>query len=113
MFVVAAAPSPAAACSGPGAMAAIQGNERLGWILWGTTLLAAAAFASHRVMRARGWRRQWPLALFVMLHPGWWMSARHGDCGYTLRDGSILFLGLTLVAGAVMLWRARRAASAG
>ncbi len=70
------------------AMAAILRAQTLGWILWATTLVLVAGSAFIPQLRFRGWRRQWPLLVLVALHPGWWMSARSGDCGRTLVDGS-------------------------
>jgi len=107
---VLAAPGLAVACSGPGAMAAILRAERLGWILWITTSVVAGGSAFIPRMRARGWRHQWPMLLLVALHPGWWMSARSGDCGRTLTVGSFLITALTVLMGAFLFWRSRRTA---
>lgn len=104
-------PGVAFACSGPGAGEAIVRNEGLGWALWAATLLIAGAFVATPRLRARGWRSSWPLVLLVLLHPGWWMSARSGDCGQTLREGSLLVTAVTLLAGAIVYWRAGPAIS--
>jgi uncharacterized membrane protein YbjE (DUF340 family) len=32
--------------------------------------------------------------LLTIVHPGWWMSARSGDCGMMRRYWSIIFTGL-------------------
>jgi len=97
----------ALACSGPGALAHILRAERLGWMLWGATLLVAGGSAFIPRFRARGWRRQWPLMLLVALHPGWWMSARSGDCGCALIEGSVLVTALTPLAVGFLFWRLR------
>lgn len=109
MLATLSVPSRALACSGPGAAETILRNERLGWALWAMTLVIAGVFAVLPRLRARGWRKQWPLLLLVLLHPGWWMSARSGDCGRTLWEGSILMMVVTLLAGGAMYWRAKRA----
>ncbi|MFY0539458.1 hypothetical protein [Nannocystis pusilla] len=45
-----------------------------------------------------------------MLHPGWWMSARSGDCGQMLIMGSSVITALAVLVGAFLFWRSRRAA---
>ncbi|MDC3955257.1 hypothetical protein [Polyangium jinanense] len=100
------------ACSGPGAMEAILRAERLGWILWGVTLLVAVGSTLVPRLRAAGFRKQWPLLLLLVLHPGWWMSARSGDCGRTLLAGSVLVAALTPLVAGVLFWRSGRAARA-
>lgn len=106
VLAIVIAPNAAFACSGDGAMETILANERLGWILWLATLVIAAIVAVR--LRSRGWRKQWPLAAVVVVHPGWWMSARSGDCGYTLRDGSMVMTAVTLIVGCFMWWRGAR-----
>jgi hypothetical protein len=105
VLACAAIPRPAFACSGDGAMERITANERIGWILWLVTLAIAAVVA---LRLRRGWRKQWPLAALVVIHPGWWLSARSGDCGITLFEGSIAMTIVTLVVGCVMWWRGTR-----
>lgn len=100
-------PTWALACSGPGAGELISKNERLGAMLCLTTMLLAVGFLFTKRLRARAWNKKWPLVLLAIAHPGWWMSARHGDCGFTVRDGSILMLALTVIYGAVCWWRAK------
>ena len=100
------------ACSGPGAMEAILRAERVGWILWVVTLLVAGGAAFAPRLRSAGWRTQGPLFLVVALHPGWWMSARSGDCGRTLMAGSILVAALAPLVAGFLFWRSGRAANA-
>lgn len=107
---VLAFPGLAVACSGPGAMAAIVHAERLSWGLWIATLVLAGGSALMPRMRARGWGNQWPMFLLAVLHPGWWMSARSGDCGRTLLEGSYVLTALAVLVGAFLFWRSRRAA---
>ncbi|MDC0672282.1 hypothetical protein [Nannocystis radixulma] len=103
-------PALAVACSGPGAPAAIFHAERMGWILWIATLVLAGGSALMPRMRARGRRNRWPMFLLAVLHPGWWMSARSGDCGQSLLEGSYVFTALTVLVAAFLVWRSRRAA---
>jgi hypothetical protein len=98
------APAVAAACSGPQAFETLLFNERVGMGTWLLTLLFALAF----VVLVKRRRTRWVMLGAPVLHPGWWMSARGGDCGYTLFDSSLLFTGITLAAGAFLIWRVRR-----
>ncbi len=94
-------------CSGPGAAEAIATSELVGLSGLAVTLLLAIAVA----LAGRS-RRRWLAFLGVVLHPGWWMSARSGDCGYMLRYASV---GLTVVFAGIaawMIWRTRSAAPA-
>lgn len=103
----------ARACSGPGALEAILRNERLGWMLFA---VAAVALGMGAVLLRRlgvPARRYGLLAVPLLVHPGWWMSARGGDCGTILALGS---MAMTAVAGLgvgvavlVALLRRRRA----
>lgn len=102
-------PGGALACSGPDAMSTILQNERTGWLLWGGALLAAGAAAATAPMRREGWRARWPLVAVLVLHPGWWMSARSGDCGFTLRSGSYLMTAVAILVAGVAYLRARSA----
>ena len=97
---VLAAAGAAHACSGPGALARILANERLGWILFGAAALVdvLGAVALRRLGVARR-RLAWLLAP-VLVHPGWWMRARGGDCGATLVLGS---MAMTVAAGLVVV----------
>jgi hypothetical protein len=100
----------ALACSGPGARAAIERAELLGWLLFAaSTLLCLGAMALPKV-RSAGPRVFWPLLIPPAIHPGWWMSARSGDCGSMRTLGAIAVSGLVLVALAIVLWRAGRRA---
>ncbi|MBI5482766.1 MAG: hypothetical protein HY906_28180 [Deltaproteobacteria bacterium] len=100
----------ARACSGEGAMDVIRANERLGWLLFGVSLLVVALGAA--LLRRMGVARchlAW-LAALLLAHPGWWMSARRGDCGYTLRELSIAMTAVSaaIVVGVVIVTLARR-----
>jgi hypothetical protein len=96
------------ACSGPGAMAVILRNERLGWLLFGVTaaVLGVGAVLLRRLGASP--RRVGLLAVPLLVHPGWWMSARGGDCGFMLALGAramtavaALVVAVALVAAAV------------
>jgi hypothetical protein len=90
-------------------MELILANERRGWISFFATFAIAGVFALF--LRSRGWRKLWPLAVVVVVHPGWWLSARGGDCGGTLVQGSIVMTIVAPIVGFVMWWRARHAAT--
>lgn len=100
------------ACSGPGAAAAIGRAELLGWLLFGiSALLCLGAVILPKVRRA-GPRVFWPLLIPLMIHPGWWMSARSGDCGSMRTLGAIVVTVLAVVAIGFVIWRAARTAHA-
>jgi hypothetical protein len=110
-LVIAARPT-AWACSGPGAMDRILGAELLGWVLLAATaVLLIVAGALARRWRRR-WRRLWPVPLLIGLHPGWWLSARHGDCGAMLALGSLAVTMIAVVTAIFLVVLARRAARA-
>ncbi|WP_434426176.1 hypothetical protein [Nannocystis pusilla] len=102
-----ALPGLAVACSGPGAREAILHAEQLGLVLWFTTAVLAGGSLFMPRMRVGGRRKPWPLLLLAVLHPGWWMSARSGDCGQTLILGSVMVTALTLLVAGFLLWRPR------
>ena len=104
-IAVSASASCAWACSGPGAPEAIRQAERLGWTLWGATLLMLSGAVLVPRLRSHGWL----LLLLAVVHPGWWMSARSGDCGRTLIGSSVLVTVLTPVAICILLLRSRAA----
>jgi hypothetical protein len=106
------AAAPAGACSGPGAMAAIVRHERLGWALFAAAALVLVLGAGLLLRLGVSTRRAGLLAVPLLLHPGWWMSARGGDCGMTLALGSKLMTAVAalvvVVAVVVALVRRRR-----
>ncbi len=100
------------ACSGPGAMQAIVRAERVGWALLVLSLLLVAAPPLRALMRGHAVGRSVWALLVVLIHPGWWLSARGGDCGAMRMLGSI---GMTVVAALVcsaLLWRSARQSAA-
>jgi hypothetical protein len=80
-------------------------NEALGLGLWLASLVLVGGVAALPRTRACGWLRLWPLPLLAAIHPGWWMSARSGDCGLTLIVSCLVMTALTLVAAAFLWWR--------
>ena len=69
-------------------MAAILRAERLGWILFAVAALVTAA--AIMLLWRLAWSRKravW-VAAPLLIHPGWWMGARSGDCGRDLTLGS-------------------------
>lgn len=91
-------PGVALACSGPGAMDKILRAERIGWLL----LFLTGALALWAALMFRRWQVPWRRTLLVALpalvHPGWWLSARGGDCGAMRLLGSIGVTAMTVVA---------------
>jgi len=89
-------PGVAFACSGPGAGAAIDSNERLATMLFLACLLLLPV--SLMVWRKSQRYRGWAVAHILMLvtNPIWWISARSGDCGYFL---AVVATVLVVVAG--------------
>ncbi len=88
------------ACSGPGAAGAIRTSILIGRSFVGVSAAFVAAGSIYLSRRSIKSPIGWLLAALA-LQPGWWMSASHGDCGYSLRFWS--FLGTIWIAGAVVL----------
>lgn len=82
-------------------------SERQGLLLFALTLVFAIGLTLVPRLRARGLRKLWPFALLVVIHPGWWMSARSGDCGRTLVEGSVLITAVALILGVIAIVRAK------
>jgi hypothetical protein len=93
------------ACSGPNALRVIMEAKiyaaTLVYISWGTVgfSLGVALLRSWPIL---GGMILLPLMVF---HPGYWLSAVHGDCGEGLRNGSTLWTMLLVACG---LWIIRR-----
>ncbi|MCW8129462.1 MAG: hypothetical protein KIS92_03680 [Planctomycetota bacterium] len=90
------------ACSGKGAQAAI--SQHIGLSLAGAGIgLAIIGYLAieHFLYKKKDWTLAAALVLIV-LHPAWWISAMHGDCGYTKFYASsvfvLLFIALALRA---------------
>lgn len=99
------------ACSGPDALPYMAGVTALGKMLGLVTAVAAAALLYDA---ARGRRPPDLAAVAVFLaaaHPGWWVSAYHGDCGLCLRRLSITATAAAvgcLALAQVLHWRDQR-----
>ncbi len=107
-FVLASAPAFVFACEGEEAMAHIERSEQLGWMLLGVSCMIAL-ISQRFVERARA--KKWaPIVLgaLVLTHPGWWMTARGGDCGQERLWTSISATAAIVLAAAVILVRALR-----
>ena len=96
------------ACSGgPGLMELIEEREHRGFVLFVATAVAMVLVAVLiPVVRRRKLRAWIPLGLLALLHPGWWMGARHGDCGHTIAAIDIPYSIAALVLAASITWRA-------
>lgn len=97
------------ACSGPAAPALIAQNELFGGLSFVVSLVLAVGAYSQLVRRGAGWLGSSALPmLLALVHPGWWLSARHGDCGFHLYAGSLGLTAAQIAAVAWLLWRNRR-----
>lgn len=105
-------PTHALACSGPGAMDAILRAERVGWALWGASVVLVGGSLLLPWTRLRGRSRPWALLALVAVHPGWWMSARGGDCGRLLETAALAATALTVLLGLALWFRPRRGEAA-
>ncbi len=90
------------ACSGPGAAEAIATSELIGLMAFVLALVCVGA-----VLFLTRARRRWFATLAMLVHPGWWMSARSGDCGYLLRYAAPLATLVFAAAAAWAIWRSR------
>lgn len=101
-------PAPALACSGEGAVAAIEEAEHRGWVMFAITVGIVAAAATFAIVRKRIGAAIAMVPVLV-LHPAIWFGARHGDCGHLLRQASTLYLVIApLACGMLYLLSARR-----
>ena len=85
------------ACSGPGAHRVIAENIAYAhWSALGVGLILLPI--GFRYVRARCWVAAGSHGILLLLHPAWWMSATHGDCGARLQAASLIVLGITFAA---------------
>jgi hypothetical protein len=102
-----AANTEAAACSGPGAAAAIRRSSQIGLALAGSSFLVVGVASVYLARRGRVVARNvlWGLAA---IHPGFWESATRGDCGYSLVvDASLMTLAMGVALPAALMWPRR------
>lgn len=99
--------SAAWACSGEGAEEAISLSGRIGGV---SGLLSMALTVFIVAKKPKWWVRGVAIALSVF-HPAWWMSALHGDCGYSLRLAAPVMAAVH-VGIALIVWRQQRQVSA-
>jgi hypothetical protein len=89
-------------------MEMIERSERIGWILLAVSLAIAGASVSFvRRVKTETWSQVWMGALLVS-HPGWWMSARGGDCGTTRLYTSFGATGAMVMLAIVVVLRSLR-----
>ena len=109
-FIAAAAllaPSVAWACSGPDAAGQIADAEQIGGLLFVLSLVIGGYAGWHALRPSVSRGLLGSMALLVIVHPGWWMSARGGDCGLTRIEASAVATALIVLLAAVLWWRAR------
>jgi hypothetical protein len=96
------------ACSGgPGMMELIEAREQRGFVLFVATAVALVLVAvAIPVVRRRKLRAWLPLGILALAHPGWWMGARHGDCGHMIAAIDIPYTIGALVLAGLITWRA-------
>lgn len=89
------ASAPAWACSGPGAESAIQLSGLISLASLGLTVLCfLATLLVPPARRLVGWPGVLALLLGCLFHPAIWLSTLRGDCGYSARWMSLIFLPL-------------------
>jgi hypothetical protein len=96
------------ACSGPGAMGAIERNEAWGWKMLVIAAIVTLAVASFAIVKKRASIWLWLTIAFTVLHPAVWMGARSGDCGHMLYFAAIGATVLVALFGTLALhkvWR--------
>ncbi len=99
------------ACSGPGAMERIEAAEQLGWLLFGITALVGLAGSVLVWRLKRGRWQMFGCLIPVFIHPGWWLSARGGDCGAMRAMGSWIGVGLAVIVPLALLVAGKRKSS--
>jgi hypothetical protein len=103
---VATWPAAAFACSGPGAQEAIFVSSLIALVSWALTgLCFLAALLVPPVRRRMGWTGVIGLFAATLLHPALVFGTLRGDCGYTARWASIVFLPILAL---VLSWLWRR-----
>jgi hypothetical protein len=99
------------ACSGPGAAATIARSIEIGYTHAAVVCTLFLLSLSIAAFGTRRWGVPAVLAVLLLLHPAWTISAIHGDCGYFKRDASWVFtiVGCTLICCQVAcrFWRWR------
>jgi hypothetical protein len=99
------------ACSGPGAAEAIALSGRIALASFAITFLCFLLALLLPVLRRRvGWGGVAALFACTLFHPGLVFGTLRGDCGFTARWASLLFL--PLLAGLCAYLLRRRRASA-
>jgi hypothetical protein len=89
-------------------MERIEAAERLGWLLFGiTVLIGLAGFVLVWRFRRAKWQMIGCL-IPVLIHPGWWLSARGGDCGAMRTTGSWVCIGLAVIVPLFLLATGKR-----
>ena len=97
------------ACSGPGAADLVSRAVQLGHaLLLLTVAICLIPLLLTQVREALGRTARLPL-IIPLAHPGWWLSARLGDCGATRLLASTAATVLAALVVIALLWRAHTA----
>lgn len=98
--------APGLACSGPDAIETIAYHEGASALLFVASFALGGVAAFYFLFRhPRRMRPALFVSALVVLHPGWWLSARHGDCGLTVFTGSVVVTALQTLFVAALGWR--------
>jgi hypothetical protein len=93
------------ACSGPHALEVIAVSIAMGYAHARAVGVFCAISIGLAAMQKR-WLPPTVLASLLLVHPAWFISAGHGDCGTLLLQASWL---VTLIGIAVLCWQLIRA----
>lgn len=100
------------ACSGPGAAEAIAVSGRIALASFAVTFLCFLTALLLPTLRRRvGWAGVAALFACTLFHPALVFGTLRGDCGYTARWASLIFLPLLLGLCAFLLRRRRPSAA--
>ena len=101
------------ACSGPGAAEAIAVSGQIALLSWALVFLVFLSALLVPALRRRfGWGGVAVLFACTLLHPALIFGTLRGDCGYTARFGSLIFLPLHFGLCVFLIWRRRGQAAA-
>jgi hypothetical protein len=71
-------------------------NQSIGWALLVVSIGMVVFALASAWRRQQFWSAGWLLPVLA-IHPGWWMSAHGGDCGYSVIAQSSLLTVVVLI----------------